>query len=111
MRHQGNSILTKVDPEDALQEFHERDIRVAIALANRPPAPQIVTGRIGHRARREREVTSAAAVVPRRFSYLRSVDLLPLGRLDASREARKSIPKCNAWQCASMVLIVAYGWA
>ena len=60
-------------------------------MANRAIAPQIVTGRIGHRARREREVAAAAAVVPRRFSYLRSGDLLPLGRLDASREALKSI--------------------
>ena len=59
---------------------------------HKAPAPQIVTGLIGHRAKREREAASAAAIVPWRFSCLRSQDLLPLGRLDASREARKAMP-------------------
>ena len=70
--------------------------RAPVVLVAARVVPQIVTGRIGHRARREREVAAAAAVVPRRFSYLRSGDLLPLGRLDASREARKSIPTMHA---------------
>ena len=39
--------------------------RSPCGMAIRPLAPQIATGRIGHRARREREVASAAAVVPR----------------------------------------------